>query len=280
MTEQLRIPTTVGNFDALAAGPGDGRPVLLLHGFPQGAREWDHQLAALADAGHRAVAPDQRGYSPGVRPGGIDDYRMDELVADVLRIADSLGWARFDLVGHDWGAAVAWALADRHPDRLRTLTAVSVPHPRPFGDALRDDEDQQRRSAYLAMFRQPGQGEQMLLANDAAGVRQMLARAVPAEKLEEYVARIAAPGAATAMLNWYRATRPEEVEAGTVTVPTLYVWSTADAGVGLAAAKGTGDWVSAPYRFETFEGVSHWIPEEAPERLSTVLLEHLAAHPG
>lgn len=280
MTEQLSIPTSAGAFDALAAGPGDGRKVLLLHGFPQGAIEWEHQLDALGDAGYRAVAPDQRGYSPGVRPAGTAAYAMDELVADALRIADSLGWDRFDLVGHDWGAAIAWLIADRHPGRLTTLTAVSVPHPRSFDEALRTDEDQQRRSAYLAMFRQPGAAEQFLLADDAAGLRRMLAAAMPAAKVDRYVARMAEPGAMTAALQWYRATAPTDVEAGAITVPTLYVWGAGDAGVGAAAAHGTKAWVSGPYRFEVFDDVAHWVPEEAAARLTTELLTHLKQHQG
>jgi pimeloyl-ACP methyl ester carboxylesterase len=278
MIESIQIPTAAGTFDALTAGPADGRKVLLLHGFPQGALEWEHQLGALADAGHHAVAFDQRGYCAGVRPAEVADYRMAELVADVLRVADALGWAEFDLIGHDWGAAVAWALADRQPDRVRTLAAVSVPHPQSFNEALHGDEDQQRRSAYLGMFQQPGVAEQFLLGDDAAGLRRMLQQAVEPAKLERYVARLSEPGAVTAALNWYRATRPEDVETAPITVPTLYVWGAEDIGVGRVAAVGTKAWVSAPYQFEEFEGIAHWVPEEAPERLSSVLLGHLQQH--
>lgn len=276
MLEPLTIATPVGVFDAIAAGPPDGRAVLLLHGFPQGAVEWEAQLADLAEAGCRAVAVEQRGYSAGVRPGEISGYRMDELVADALRVADTLGWPVFDLVGHDWGAAIGWVLADRHPDRLRSFTAVSIPHPQPFADALRDDEDQRRRSAYLGMFREPGQAEGFMLGNGAAGLRQMLARGVPHDKIESYVTRMAEPGAMTAALNWYRATPPETVRAGRITVPTLYVWGTEDVGVGRVAAANTAAWVDAPYRFAPFGGVSHWVPEEAPTRLSEEILAHLA----
>jgi pimeloyl-ACP methyl ester carboxylesterase len=276
--EDIRVTTEVGTFDALAAGPATGRQVLLLHGFPQGAIEWEQQLSALAEAGYRAVAPDQRGYSAGFRPSEVAEYRMDELVADTLRIADTLGWQRFDLVGHDWGAAVAWALADRHPRRLRTLTAVSVPHPQPYNEAMRGDEDQRRRSAYLAMFQQPGGAEQFLLGDDAAGLHRMLDQAIPAEKVARYVQRLSAPQAMTAALNWYRATKPEDVEAGVISVPTLFVWGTEDVGVGRIAAAGNQPWVAAPYRFEEFEGISHWVPEQAAQRLSAELLAHLRQH--
>ncbi|HKN52531.1 MAG TPA: alpha/beta fold hydrolase, partial [Amycolatopsis sp.] len=146
---QLRIPTAAGTFDAVAAGPRHGRKVLLLHGFPEFGIEWDRQLRALAAAGYRAVAPDQRGYSPGVRPPGIGDYRLDHAVEDVRAMADALGWHRFDLVGHDWGAAVAWIAAAEYSCRVRSLTAVSVPHLGAFAEALRTDPAQQEASKYM-----------------------------------------------------------------------------------------------------------------------------------
>lgn len=278
MIETIRIPTEAGTFDGLAAGPPDGRPVLLLHGFPEAAVEWDHQLGVLGAAECRAVAPDQRGYSPDVRPVAVAEYRMDELVGDVLRIADSLGWARFDLVGHDWGAAVAWATAAAHPGRLRTLTAVSVPHPVPFGAALREDEDQQQRSGYMRTFQHAGTAERRLLADDAEALRRIYDRKVPQSRIEEYVGRLTEPGALTAALNWYRAMRMSTVEVGAIAVPTLYVWSTEDVAIGSTAALATAAHVTGPYRFEMLADVSHWVPEEAADELTAHLLRHLLAH--
>ena len=138
--EHLEIPVGRFTFDARAAGPAEGDPVLLLHGFPESSHEWRAQLRALGGAGYRAIAPDQRGYSPRARPIGVDNYRAEHLVADVISMADAIGVDRFHLVGHDWGAAVAWHVAGRHPERLRTLTPVSVPHPKAFADALLGDE--------------------------------------------------------------------------------------------------------------------------------------------
>lgn len=149
MAEPVAIPTAAGTFDALAAGPEGGPAALLLHGLPECAEQWEHQLAALARAGYRAVAFDQRGYSPGVRPAGVGGYGPEELIGDVLAVADALGWPRFDLVGHDWGSAVAWMTAAADPGRLRSLTAVSTPHGAALVQALRDDPDQRRRSAYF-----------------------------------------------------------------------------------------------------------------------------------
>jgi pimeloyl-ACP methyl ester carboxylesterase len=269
------IPTPRGTFDALAAGLEGGRPVLLLHGFPESAAQWEHQLAALADAGYRAVAIDQRGYSPGVRPVGVDAYGPDELIADVVAVADALEWRRLDLVGHDWGAAVAWMTAGAHPELLRTLTTISTPHGAAFRDALRGDPDQQARSAYFGVFRAPApEAERRLL--DEGGLRAMFA-GLPEARIDAYVERVSDPGALTAALNWYRAMR-RPTQSGPITTPTLYVWSTGDAFIGEAAARGVAQYVEGPYRFEVLDGISHWISEEAPERLAALLLDQLAAY--
>jgi pimeloyl-ACP methyl ester carboxylesterase len=273
MAERAAIRAEAGTFDALAAGPDDGRSVLLLHGFPECAEQWEHQLGTLAEAGCRAVAFDQRGYSRGVRPSAADAYAPEELIRDVVAVADALGWPRFDLVGHDWGSAVAWMTAAAHPERLRTLTTVSTPHGAALRDALRDDPDQQRRSAYFELFRTPGEAERELL--EEGGLRRLY-DGLPAHRIDRYVERFSEPGALTAALNWYRAMRPP-TRRGPITTPTLYVWSTGDAFIGEAAARGVEHHVEGPYRFEVLEGVSHWISEEAPERLSTLIVGHLAA---
>jgi pimeloyl-ACP methyl ester carboxylesterase len=272
--EHVSISTPAGTFDAIAAGPHDGRPVLLLHGFPEAAIAWEHQVAVLGAAGYRAVAPDQRGYSPGVRPEQPAQYGVDELVGDVLAMADELGWNRFDLVGHDWGGAVAWWTAAGHPDRLRTLTVVSTPHPGALAQALRTDEDQHLRSRYMTEWRQAPVTERRMLEDDAAALRRMFEWKVPPSRVEEYVQRLREPGALTAALNWYRAGRPS-VKIDEVSVPTMYVWSTEDVAFGSTAALDTEKWVTGPYRFEMLEDVSHWVLEEAPEALSSLLLEQL-----
>ncbi|HEX3789491.1 MAG TPA: alpha/beta hydrolase [Pseudonocardiaceae bacterium] len=278
MIEQLQISTSVGTFDAIGAGPEDGAGVLLLHGFPEASVQWEEQIGALATAGYRAIAPDQRGYSPDVRPENVVDYRMDELVGDVLLITEQLGWHRFHLVGHDWGAAVAWAFAAEHPDRLRSLTAVSVPHPAPFGQALREDEDQAQRSAYMQLFRQPRTAERRLLADDAKALRQIYEYHVPPSRVEDYVTRLSEPGALTAALNWYRAMGRGARTTEKITVPTLYVWGTEDVAIGSTAALATEQWVTGPYRFEMLEDISHWVCEQASIELSDLLVEHLWAH--
>ena len=264
-------------FDARAEGPADGELVILLHGFPQTSFSWRNQLDALAAAGYRAVAPDQRGYSPGARPADVGEYRVERLVGDVLGIADDLDVERFHLVGHDWGGAVAWQVAGRHPERLRTLTSLSAPHPAAFRQSIQDGE-QRDKSSYMLFFRSP-EAEPFFLDNDAAGLRALYtASALADEAVEEYVRVLTQPGAMTGALNWYRAADLGLVEGlGPITMPTMYVWSTYDPALGREAAEATAAHVEGPYRFEILEGVSHWIAEEAPDALNTLLVEHLGA---
>jgi pimeloyl-ACP methyl ester carboxylesterase len=273
--EHLSVTTPAGPFDAIAAGPADGKPVLLLHGFPEAGIAWEHQVAVLGLRGFRAVAPDQRGYSPHVRPELAVEYGIGELVDDVLAIADELGWSRFDLVGHDWGGVVAWWTAEEHADRLRRLAVVSTPHPGALAHALNTDEDQQLRSGYLSDWRQSGT-EARMLANNSEALRRMFEWKVPQSRVEEYLRRLSEPGALTAALNWFRASRSGG-QLGKIDVPTLYVWSTEDVAFGSTAALDTENWVSGAYSFQMLEDVSHWIPEEVPEILTSLLLDHLGS---
>jgi pimeloyl-ACP methyl ester carboxylesterase len=277
-----RLELTVGDFvfDARADGPADGELVLLLHGFPQTSLSWRHQLDALAAAGYRAVAPDQRGYSPGARPADVAEYRIERLVGDVLGFADALGVERFHLVGHDWGGAVAWQVAGRHPERLRTVTSVSTPHPGAFRRSIQDGE-QRDKSSYILFFRSP-EAEPFFLDNDAAGLRALYtASGLSDDAAEEYVRVLTQPGAMTGALNWYRAVDLGLVDGlGPITTPTMYVWSTSDPALGREAAEATAAQVEGPYRFEVLEDVSHWIPEEAADTLDALLLDHLASTPS
>jgi len=197
-------------FDALAAGPDEAPLVLLLHGFAQSLHAWRAQLPALAAAGYRAVAPSQRGYSPGARPDVTDvaNYRFDLLVADALAIVAACGHAegRFHLVGHDWGGSIAWGIADRYPQRVASLTVLSRPHPNAFNRALQmADGEQARRSRHHRDFLEPDAGSRVL-ADDARWLRERLARSgVPAKAIAEHLSVLGNPAAMEAALAWYRA---------------------------------------------------------------------------
>ncbi|MEV7598655.1 alpha/beta hydrolase [Kitasatospora sp. NPDC089797] len=274
----LRLTVGRHTFDALAAGPADGEPVLLLHGFPEFADCWSAELTALAEAGYRAVAVDQRGYSPDARPADIADYDVDLLVADALGFADALDAPRFHLIAHDWGGLVAWALASTHPERLLSLSVLSTPHPEALYEALNNDSDQRERSQYIREFRLPEHvAEQALLADDAARLRTIYRSGIPAELAESNVRRLTEPGVLTAGLNWYRAVNEElRVPAGEITVRTLFVWGTEDRALGRDAADLTAKHVSGPYRFVALEGAGHWLPEADADRVVPLLLAHLA----
>lgn len=265
-------------FDVRDAGPLDGELVILLHGFPETSASWAGVTPGLNAAGYRTLAPDQRGYSPGARPRGRRAYRVTELVADVLALADAAGADRFHVVGHDWGGIVAWYLAGWHPDRLRTLTALAVPHPQAFVRAL-VTSDQALRSWYMLALQVPWAPERFILARDAAPLSMALRRTgLDEDAIGRYVAAMRAPGALTAAVSWYRALplgAGAAARLGPIEVPTLYVWSTQDQALGRAAAEATARHVTGPYRFEVLDGVSHWIPEEEPQRVTSMVLEHV-----
>ncbi|WP_432793968.1 alpha/beta fold hydrolase [Rhodococcus ruber] len=279
MFETTRVTLGDLTFDVHTAGPVDGTPVVLLHGFPETARSWESVAPQLAEAGLRVLAPDQRGYSPGARPDGVAAYTVDLLVGDVVGLLDATGLDRAHLVGHDWGAAVAWQVAAHHPDRITTLTAVSVPHPAAYGWALREDADQQARAAYIKLLRQEGKAEHVLLEDEARRLRAMYGDRVSSESIDEYVRVLSEPGALTATLNWYRAMTREFAELAPVRVPTTYVWSTADSALGRAGAERCGEFVEAPYEFVVLDDVSHWVPEEAPDALAKAILARIDDRP-
>jgi pimeloyl-ACP methyl ester carboxylesterase len=265
-------------FDVRDAGPADGEPVVLLHGFPQDAAAWNQVAPALHQEGLRTLAPDQRGYSPIARPRGRSHYRLRETTADVLALLDAAGLESAHVVGHDWGGIVAWALAAWHPDRVRTLTALSVPHPAAMQKAF-VTSDQGLRSLYMVLFQLPVVPEQLLLARNGAVLRRTLIRGGLPERLaDHYVARMREPGALSAALSWYRALPWSSRDpVGTVRVPTLHVWSTGDTFLGRSATEATSDFCRADYRLEVLDGVSHWIPELAADRVAGLVTAHVKA---
>jgi len=269
-------------FDVADAGPPGGDTIILLHGFPETSASWRAVTPGLAGAGFRVLAPDQRGYSPGARPAGRRAYTTAELAGDILALADQAGAERFHVVGHDWGGVVAWVLATDHPERVRTLTVLSTPHPRALARSM-VRSSQALRSWYAAFFQVPVVPERVILARGGRQFRRSLVRdGVPADLAERYYQRMSQPGALTAALNWYRAVPLDPGAArgsATVTVPTLYVWSTRDLALGRRPAELTSDHVTGPYRFEVLEGASHWIPEERPDDVVRLVLEQVRAYP-
>jgi pimeloyl-ACP methyl ester carboxylesterase len=277
------LTATRGNlrFDVQTWGSREGVPVLLLHGFPQSAESWTAVATLLADAGFFCIAPDQRGYSPGARPPRRRDYVLSELVADAVAVVDDVvgSDARVHLVGHDWGAAVAWALAARHPERIATLTAVSVAPPKAFLRSLLTSR-QGLASWYMYVFQLPWLPERMLGSGErlAGALRRM---GLSREAAARDAAAFADPGRVTAALNWYRAMFVAPPSFGPkVTVPTRFVWSDRDAALTRQSTVHAQAEVTGPYEFIELAGVSHWIPDEVPEQLAEIVATHATAHPA
>lgn len=262
-------------FEVRDEGPLDGDVVVLLHGFPQLNSSWDRVAPLLHAQGLRTLAPNQRGYSPGARPRGRRAYRSSELVEDVLALTDLAG-GPVHLVGHDWGAAAAWATAMVAPEKLRTLTAVSVPHPGAFMAAM--PRGQALDSWYMAFFNLPRLPERML-ANPRTGGWFLRRSGMTPGMMADFRREIVEGGALSGGLGWYRAlafSRPAFFRTH-VRVPTTYVWSDDDVFLGRAGAERCERYVDGAYAFEVIEGASHWIPDERPEELASAILERIAS---
>lgn len=284
MIEELKLRANGLDFRALAAGPADGPVVLLLHGFPEGAESWLPQLEALGAAGHRAVAPDQRGYGGTDAPEGVDEYLMPHLFDDIEGLIDALGADQVDLAGHDWGAIIGWQFTSQRQHRVRTWSALSVGHPHALSEILREgDEDQRNRSSYILLFNQPGKAEDLLLDDGGARIRAMYGHAFPQEVEDRFVSDLSRPGRLTAGLNYYRANlNPErfasyEPAPNPIDVPTLFIWGEEDIALGRKQAERTEKHVRGPYHFVPLPGAGHWLQHERADEVSSLLVKHLRA---
>jgi pimeloyl-ACP methyl ester carboxylesterase len=252
-------------------GPADGTPVLFMHGWPDSHTLWRHQVAALSEAGYRTIAPDLRGFGASDKPLEVEAYKLAHSVVDMIAVLDACDVEKANVVCHDWGAAAGWGLAAFVPDRVETLTALSVGHPKAFSDA---GFEQRMRSLYMLLFNIPviaeqwfGKfGEQMLASHqDKAAV----------------IAELERPGALTASFGWYRANAhpktiinpPPEVPA--VGCPTMGIWSSHDTALTEKQMTGSEKYVDARWRYERLEGAAHWMQLDAPDELNALLLDFL-----
>jgi pimeloyl-ACP methyl ester carboxylesterase len=255
---------------------GEGPAVLLLHGFPDSSHLWRHQIPVLVEAGFSVVAPDLRGFGQSDRPEGVEAYRLEAVFGDVAGILDALAIERAHVVGHDWGAAVAWALAALLPQRVDRLVALSVGHPAQFRSVgIR----QREMSWYTLLFQFTGVAEEALQREDWRLLRE-LGRGDG--DVDRYVADLSRPGALTAALNWYRANLPPEilfaadpVALPPVGCPTMGVWSSGEHYLTEELMTGSEAHVHDDWRYERIEGASHWIPLDAPDELNGLLLSFL-----
>ena len=252
---------------------GDGRPVLLLHGFPDSGRLWRHQVPALSGAGFRVIVPDLRGYGRSGKPEAVEAYSIPVLAGDVIEVLDSLGVSSAHVVGHDWGAGLAWALASLARGKVDHLVALSVGHPVTFLRTL----EQRQKSWYMLLFQFPGIAERWLTEHNWANFRSW-GRHPDADQV---IAELAANGSLTPGLNWYRANIPAESWAGPplqlppVAAPTMGVWSTGDFALTEVQMTDSAANVSGPWRYERLDGPGHWLQLEAPGELNALLLDFL-----
>ncbi|RDE07310.1 alpha/beta fold hydrolase [Sphingomonas aracearum] len=289
MTEPLHriaLPTGV-ELDVQVAGSPDASPVILLHGFPESHRTWRHIVPDLA-RDHFVLAPDQRGYARSSKPAGVEEYKADRILADLLALADHFGIGRFTLVGHDWGGAIAWMAALQRPDRVSRLVIVNAPHPLVYQRAVFDDPEQRRASQYIRRFRDTsidqgltGTGLEKFLGSTFA---QHVTRAIAGEDKAAYLDEWSQPGAMTAMLNWYRASgiivpapeeapeRPAWLDAAfpPVTQPTLVIWGMKDKALLPGQLQVLPAYV--PHLTLTrVEDAGHFVPWEKPEAVLSAM---------
>jgi len=281
---RIAVPANGIEFDVFEAGAGD-RLALLLHGFPQHAIMWRHLVSPLAAAGYRVWAVNQRGYGATTRPAQKDAYSLEALTGDIAGLIDAARPASVALIGHDWGGFIAWVVAIRRLRRIDALVVLNIPHPLCFRRALEQEWRQKLKSAYAAFFQLPGLPDRLLTARGGAFAEKLMRWSAGRESIFSkdamaiYRANVASPGAATAMLNWYRAAGREILEAedldSPIDSPTLVVWGRRDAALGESCLNGVERFV-CDLRIERLPGVSHWTPEDAPERVNALILHFVA----
>lgn len=265
----------------VTAGPEDGRPVILLHGFPEFWFSWRSQIDALAGAGLRLYIPDQRGYNLSEKPKGVAAYNLDMTAGDIIGLIDHIGVEKALVVGHDWGGAAAWWAATRHPDRLEKLAVLNIPHHKVFRRAVRENPEQRRKVRYMTFFQLPFIPEQMLRRNNWKLLAEMAFGGNPAfsaEDVEHYREAWSQPGAMTAMLNWYRAVRrarPQSAGDERVRVPTLMIWGKKDRVLTPEMAQPSID-LCDDGRLVFIDEASHWVQHEAAEQVNQLLIDWLA----
>ena len=264
---------TLNDLSFRVVDEGSGPPVVLLHGFPDSAHLWRHQIPALQAAGFRVIAPDQRGFGGSDKPQDKNAYAIEQVLGDVVALLDQLELERVRLVSHDWGAAVGWSLAALHPERIEQHAALSVGHITSLWNA---GLAQRRLAWYMLVFMREGLAEEIITRQNWQFFRDLWGHH---PEVETWITDLSRPGALTSALNWYRANMDLETwtedgwEMPRVKVPTMGVWSSGDLYLTETQMMGSADFMDAPWRYERLEGASHWLMLDRPEAINELLLD-------
>ncbi len=281
--DHLTIATNGVNLHVVQAGPEDGRLIIFLHGFPEFWYGWRQQIRYFAERGLRVWAPDQRGYNTSDKPAGVAAYSRDELAADVIGLIQAAGREKAIIVGHDWGAAVAWWLANKHPQHVEKLIILNVPHHSTFSQVIQTSPEQRRKSWYMGFFQIPWLPEAMLRANNWRAMSEALTKTsrpgtFSADDLAEYRRAWGQGKAMTTMINWYRSVVQKPLEnppSPRITVPTLMIWGARDAFLGRELAQPSID-LCDDGRLVFIEEATHWVQHEEADRVNALMGEFLA----
>lgn len=258
----------------------DGELVILLHGFPESSFIWEKLLVKLAEKGYRAIAPNQRGYSDGARPEGIEPYSVGHAIDDVIGFADYYGCTgKFHLVGHDWGSAVGWGTCNNYPDRVNDYVAMSTPFTPAFSWAMMNDPDQQAKSFYIRDFQTPDVPEETMAKDDYAWLRNYW-EGFDQASIDDYLTIFSQPAARTATVNWYRAmfAVKNDFEYHNLDLPVTFIWGNQDIALGRTGAELTAKFMEGEYNFIELEA-GHWLMQFNEPEVSAIIMDHIAKHP-
>jgi len=265
-------------FKCRTAGLGNaGEPIIFLHGFPESSIMWSKFMISLADQGYQCLAPDQRGYSEGARPKGNENYAVDKLASDVVAIADQVGFKKFHLVGHDWGASAGWTTVQLFPERINDWTSLSVPHMAAYHYAKEHDPDQMEQAAYIGKFQIPIIPEIFLKLKNYKFLRELWVDH-PAEDVEDYLAIFKKRSGRKGALGWYRGNKGLPFKFGDVNIPTLFIWGNQDFAIRRAGVDGTPAYMKGEYKYVELPA-GHWLMQEQYENVTKEILDHIKSHP-
>lgn len=254
-----------------------GEPVILLHGFPETSHMWEGVLISLASQGYRCLAPDQRGYSPGARPKDIADYDIKEIASDTIALADAVGFQKFHLVGHDWGAGCGWTVVQLYSDRLNSWSALSIPHMAAFDTAKKTDPEQKKLSWYMDAFQIPIIPE-VVFGFAVARNPSSLWKLSIAQEVADYLTVFRKFAGRKAAINWYRANKNLSIPYGDVFLPTLFIWGNQDIAIARAGVEMTKQFMQGEYSLIELDA-GHALVQEQFERVNQEILNHIQRHP-